>query len=80
MNEAYAQLLERFKASKIHARFIKDMMEHGIPVRVYSARGGYGVEIPAATTSDDFSEQDIIRATKVELRRDAMGRRVVLYP
>lgn len=80
MSETYSQLLERFKGNKTHERFIRDMATIGASVRVYSARGGYGTEIPAATTDDDHSEQDIIRATKINLRRDSMGRRIVLYP
>lgn len=81
MTEAtYGELLKKFKGNPTHERFVKDMAAIGASVRVYSARGDYGLEIPAVTTDDEHSEQDIIRATKINLRRDAMGRRVVLYP
>jgi len=80
MEETYAELLKQFKNNERHVQFIKDMRESDIAVRTYSARGSYGKECPAVRTSDDHSEQDIRRATLIDLRCDNLGRRYILYP
>lgn len=61
-------------------QFINDMTKAGIQWRVYSGRGMMGRECPAASTDDDLTHEDIIRATKVKgLQRDNMGRGLILY-
>ena len=78
--ETHEELLAEFKDNKTYVKFIKDMREAGIPVRSYSGRGRYGKGCPAARTDDEFDEQTIMRATKVKLCRDNLGRRYILYP
>lgn len=61
-----------------HIQFVNDMKAAGIPVRHYMGRCFW--EGPAAYSGDDFSPDDIVRATKVKLQRDSMGLDKVLYP
>lgn len=61
-----------------HQRFVAECRAAGIPVRHYDGRFNY--HGPAASTSDDFDEQDIIRATTVNPQRDNLGLGMILYP
>jgi hypothetical protein len=62
-----------------HQRFIKDMESKQIPWRWYSGRGMYGAITPAVVSDDEWTDQDLIRATNVPLARDSMGLEVILY-
>ena len=67
-------------SNKRDMKFIEDMNAANIEWRTYSGRAMYGRVCPGVTTSDDVSEEDIIRATTVKgLKRDNMGRRVIVY-
>lgn len=79
MSATYMELLAKFSNAD-HQKFIKDMRRFGVKVGVYAARGSFGKEGPCAYTDDEHDAQDIIRATKVKLRQDTLGKRYVLYP
>lgn len=68
------ELIKKFEGNKHHVRFIKDMMKIGASMGVYSARGDFGTEKPCAYTDDKNTLQVIIRATKLIVRYDTMGR------
>lgn len=74
------ELLKKFEGNKTHERFIRDMRKLGVTMAVYSPRGGYGIEIPAAYTDDEHTLQDVIRATKLTVKYDTLGKRWVVYP
>lgn len=74
------ELVKKFEANKTHVRFIKDMRKLGASMGVYSARGDFGTERPCVYTDDEHDLQSIIRATKVTVRWDALGKRYVVYP
>lgn len=60
--------------------FINDMEAAEIPWHWYSGRGMMGRSCPAAVTSSNASQDDIIRATTVEnLRRDSLGFETIVY-
>jgi hypothetical protein len=60
-------------------RFALDMDEAGIDWEDYHGRSYY--HGPAARTDSFFSLQDIIRATKVKVQWDSMGRDgYIVYP
>lgn len=61
-----------------YVQFVEDMRAAGIPVRHYNGRWSYSG--PAASTDDEFSLQDIMRATRVELTTDSLGLGHILYP
>lgn len=79
MSATYAELLARFP-DKDHQKFIKDMRRAGVEVGIYSGRGSYGKEGPCAYTDDEHDAHTIVRATKVKLNQDTLGKRYVLYP
>ena len=69
-----------FKTSRPQeVQFIVDMKAAGIPWRVYSGRNMFGRECPAAVTGEEFTDQDIYRATEVRLLRDSLGKNNILY-
>lgn len=74
-----AALRELFKGDARYLQFIDDMTAAGIPVRSYTGRGMFGKCCPAACTSKEVALHDIMRATKVPLTTDSMGRGVVCY-
>ncbi len=80
MSYSAAELLEKFEGNETFVRFIKDMRKTGATMSVYSARGDFGKERPCAYTDDDHDLQSLIRATKVRVRHDTLGRREVVYP
>lgn len=68
-------------ANDRYIKFAKDMEKAGIPWRSYSGRGMYGEKCPAVVTSDEVSQEMVIRATTVTgLRTDTMGYELVVYP
>lgn len=59
-------------------QFVRDMENAGFTVEHY--RGRFFWEGPAVRTTDDYDEDDIVRATEVPLQRDDMGRGAIRYP
>lgn len=58
-------------------QFVKDMNEAGYEVKHYEGRSFW--QGPAVRIDAD-EEQDVIRATKVRLQSDSMGRGLIMYP
>lgn len=61
-----------------YIKFVEEMEEAGIPWLHY--RGRFYYEGPSALTSDQISEEDIIRASTGKMQKDNMGLDFVLYP
>jgi hypothetical protein len=67
-------------AIDVQKKFKADMQAAGYPVRTYAGRGfyfGYAVKVKL---DGEFDKDDVIRATKIKLRSDSLGKGVVMYP
>jgi len=64
----------------IYQQFVEDMEEAGIEWEHY--RGRFYYEGPAARTNENGfpTQQDVIRATKVNVQWDNMGFNWIVYP
>jgi hypothetical protein len=59
-------------------RFMRDMRRAGLRLRAYNGRSFY--RGPAVSIESDSELQDIIRATRVKLQWDSLGRGSIVYP
>lgn len=75
--ELLAHAKRPYKVREYEA-FAKDCEAEGFTVVHYNGRGGYSG--PAVMSKDDYSTQDIIRATSVLVAMDSMGLGSVVYP
>lgn len=73
--------------SKNQKKFCQDMEDQGWTEYLrlsYSGRGMYGRTCPGIVTRahsdwDSFDADDVVRATRVKLSRDSMGKETILY-
>lgn len=63
-----------------YKQFVEDMEAANIPWRAYKGRFGYDGPAAESSRDDGISEQDVYRATAVELTRDGMGLDFIFYP
>lgn len=71
-------MTEFFYDNEVCNRFVRDMEAAGFRVEHY--RGRMFWEGPAVRTTEDYDEDDIVRATEVPLQRDDMGLGAIRYP
>ena len=64
-----------------YVKFVKDMQKAGFVVEHYCGRWFYRGPAVRTDVENGIDEQDVIRATRVKIQRDTMGRYdTIIYP